>query len=294
MFILFRIFIMLVFFVFGYLLTYFVYLSVINSRLKGDVSFFEKIANNYKSSIINFNTKIFKLKFKEQVIPYVYLIIVNFIGIVSYIVTRTPIMWIFFLFLLYYAPNFILNSIQKKRTSKIEKQLVSALIFLGNALKAGLDIVQGLELAVDSIDAPISEEFDQILQEYHFGVSLEEALIGFRDRVQSIYVETFVTSIIIQRESGGDVTKIIQQIIQTVRSSYKLQGKIEALTAQGRIQAIIVSALPWVLGGLLLAIQPDFMLPMFRTTLGMILLSVLVIWQFIGILVIKKVVTIEV
>ncbi|MCP4481866.1 MAG: hypothetical protein GY817_03490 [bacterium] len=282
------------YFWFGFFITKFIASSIIISRLKGDISVFEKVSNNYKSSIIRFNSKVFKLKFKENFIPYVYLLIVNFIGLISYFMTKTPIMWIFFMFLLYYFPEFILNTIQKRRIAKIEKQLVSALIFLGNALKAGLDIVQGFELAVDSIDEPISEEFDQILQEYHLGVPLEEALSGFRDRVESIYVETFVTSIIIQRESGGDVTKIIEQIIHTVRGSYRLQGKVKALTAQGRIQAIIVVSLPWVLGGLLLAIQPDFMLPMFRTTLGMILLSVLVILQFIGILVIRKVVTIEV
>jgi tight adherence protein B len=279
---------------FAGLLFYVVFFYVSNTKLKGETSIFERIWNKYKYSIVEFNNKVFKFNIKVIFVPYFYILVINVLGIILYIVTKTSILWIFFWFLLYFLPNIVLQSIQRNRTKQIEKQLVPALIFLGNALKAGLDIVQGLELAIKSLEPPISEEFQQVLKEYHLGITLENALINMRDRVKSTPIETFVTSIIIQRDTGGDVTKIIEQIVYTVRETYKLEGKISTLTAQGRVQAIIVISLPWVLGGLLLAIQPEFMLPMFRNALGTTLLGFLVIWQVIGIFVIKKITTIDV
>lgn len=284
----------MLFFMFAGLLFYVVFFYVSNTKLKGETSIFERIWNKYKYSIVEFNNKVFKFNIKVIFVPYFYILVINVLGIILYIVTKTSILWIFFWFLLYFLPNIVLQSIQRNRTKQIEKQLVPALIFLGNALKAGLDIVQGLELAIKSLEPPISEEFQQVLKEYHLGITLENALINMRDRVKSTPIETFVTSIIIQRDTGGDVTKIIEQIVYTVRETYKLEGKISTLTAQGRVQAIIVISLPWVLGGLLLAIQPEFMLPMFRNALGTTLLGFLVIWQVIGIFVIKKITTIDV
>ncbi len=289
-----KFFAILSFFAFFFLFVRIISTSVIAKKLKGETSVFEKIWTKYCDDIKAFNSKIFKIKLKEKIIPYFYILAVNFVGFIVLLITKTAIMWIFFIFLLYFFPRFVLNNIQKRRTTKVEKQLVSALIFLGNALKAGLDIIQGIELSLESLEPPIRDEFAQILKEYNLGVSLEDALVSMRERLKSSPIDTFVTSLIIQRETGGDVTKIIEQIVQTVRETYKLQNKVKTLTAQGKIQSIIVSSLPWCMGGLIFAIQPDFMLPMFKTTIGTTLLGFLVIWQFIGILVIKKITTIDV
>ncbi len=292
--IIYKILILILIFLFFVSISYFLFLCLNIKKEMGDISFFNKIWNNYKIIIIEFNTKVFKLKIKEKFIPLFYFLFTTIIGLILFFITKTFLFFLFVYGFLYYLPGFILNSMKRNRRAKIEKQLISALIFIGNAMKAGLDIVQGLELAIKSLDAPIKEEFEDVLKEYHLGLSLEDSLINMRERINSNAIDTFVTSIIIQRETGGDVTKIIEQIVSSVRETYKLENKVKTLTSQGRIQAIIVIMLPWGLGGILLAIQPDFMLPMFKTTLGATLLGVLVFWQVIGMLVIKKITTIDV
>ncbi|MDR0676600.1 MAG: type II secretion system F family protein, partial [Elusimicrobiota bacterium] len=257
----------LFFFGFGVLIFYFILSHIKIKKDIGEISVFEKNWIKYKNTILEFNFKVGKIKLKEKFIPIIYIIITFIFGFILYLITKTFLFFIFVFGFLYYLPGFILNTIKRNRRAKIEKQLVSALIFLGNAMKAGLDIVQGLELAIKNLEPPIQEEFIEVLKEYHLGTSLEEGLINMRQRIQSKPIDTFVTSIIIQRETGGDITKIIEQIISSVRETYKLEKKVQTLTSQGRIQAIIVTMLPWILGGILLAIQPDFMLPMFKTTL---------------------------
>ena len=119
-------------------------------------------------------------------------------------------------------------------------------------------------------------------------------MINLKNRIKSTAIETFVTSIIIQREAGGDVTKIINQIIYMLRETGKLEDKVKTLTSQGKIQSMIVISLPWALGALLVFIQPDFILPMFKTHIGTTLLGFLVIWQVIGMILIKKITTIDI
>lgn len=259
-----------------------------------EVTFFEKIWETYKANILEFNSKFFKFKLKSHLIPFLYIFFATFFALILLIVTKTFLFFIFMYGFLYYMPSFIVELVKRNRRIKIEKQLISALIFIGNAMKSGLDIVQGLELSLYNLDDPIREEFENVLKEYHLGSKLEEALLNMKNRVKSMAIDTFVTSIIIQRETGGNVTKIISQIVSSIRETQKLENKVKTLTSQGRIQSIIVGILPWGLGGVLFAIQPDFMIPLFTTTIGATLLGIMVFWQIIGLVVIKKITTIDV
>ena len=139
---------LILFFIFSAFLFYFLFLYISDQKIRKQNTVFRKMWDRYKNSILEFNSKVFKLKFKTNLIPYVYLILMNIFGIIAFIVTSNILFWIFFLVLLYYLPDFILKSIKRNRTKQIEKQLVPALIFLSNSMKAGLDVVQAFELAV--------------------------------------------------------------------------------------------------------------------------------------------------
>ncbi len=259
-----------------------------------ELTFFGKMWETYKANISEFNSKFFKFKLKPHLIPFLYISFATFFALILLVLTRTFLFFIFVFGFLYYMPGFLINLVKRNRRIKIEKQLISALIFIGNAMKSGLDIVQGLELSLYNLDDPIKEEFETVLKEYHLGSNLEEAFLHMKERIKSTSIDTFVTSIIIQRETGGNVTKIISQIVSSIRETQKLENKVKTLTSQGRIQSIIVGMLPWGLGGVLFAIQPDFMMPLFTTTVGATLLGIMVFWQIIGLVVIKKITTVDV
>ncbi|MFH1714865.1 MAG: type II secretion system F family protein [Elusimicrobiota bacterium] len=255
-------------------------------------NFISILWQKYCEKIFLLNDTALHIKKHKEELPAILIIAAIISGIMLAIITSFIVV-IIILFLLYYVPGVIVDQIRRKRALKIEAQLVPALVLVSNSLRAGLDIIQGFELVVRDMEAPMKEEFEIVLKEYNLGTSFEEALIHMRSKLNSKMINTFVTSIIIQRESGGDITKIMSQIIDTIREANKLQTKLKTLTTQGRMQAIVILALPWAMGVFLLIIQPSLMLPLFTTTIGIIMLSVMAFLQFIGMLVIKKIVTIE-
>jgi tight adherence protein B len=275
------------------LLTYWVLHYLKKNNAKDRIRVLDKFWKEYKDLFMELDKNVLHWNIQEKQLIRILQISI-LIGILSWVVFNSFLLFLIIILTLYYSPKFLLNQYYKKRTAKIDVQLVDALVLMANSLKAGLDIIQGMELIVRDLHAPIKEEFEIVLKEYNLGTPFEETLINLRQRVKSKTVNTFVTSIIIQRASGGDVTKIIDEIINTIRETYKIENKTKTLTSQGRMQAKIIIALPWVMALTLLIIQPDFMIPMFTSTLGVILLSVVVVWQIIGAIVINKIVNIEI
>ena len=193
-----------------------------------------------------------------------------------------------------YLPTFLINVRKHNRTIKVESQLVDGLTILCNSLRAGLDLVQGMEIMVRDMPPPISEEFGLVLQEYKLGATLESALYNLRARLVSKYINVLVTAVIIQRESGGNITKILTRVVETIREGYRLDGKVKTLTAQGKMQSWIILGLPWLMALMLTLVQPQFMVPMFTHPLGLIILLFLIFWQIIGMIVIKRVTIVKV
>ena len=189
----------------------------------------------------------------------------------------------------YFFPAFYLSHITKKRVERLEDQLLDSLILLTNAMKSGLDLVKGIEMIVREMPQPISMEFGTVLQEYNLGYTMEKALSNMRERIDSKVYNIFVTALIIQRETGGNVFSILENVVNTIREKKKLQGRVKALTAQGKMQAWVTLSLPWFMGIVLTLIQPDFTKPFFTEVIGMIALAFLIIWQGIGMVVIRKV-----
>ena len=173
-------------------------------------------------------------------------------------------------------------------------QLVDALVNMGNSLKAGFSLNQALELVQREMENPMSQEIRLVTQEIRLGVSVENALQHLLERMPSQDLDLVVTAITISREIGGNLTEVFDNIADTVRERHRIGGKIDALTAQGKLQGIIISLLPIGVGVALNLINPKKMEPMFNTFLGWLMIVGILGLEALGMFVIFKIVSIEV
>lgn len=191
-------------------------------------------------------------------------------------------------------PLIIVKSIYNRRCDQFVAQMVDGLTVMANGIKSGTNAPQAMQRVVEIMGNPISQEFQAVLNQTQFGQSFEEALNDLGERIPRPDVQMFVTSVNILKETGGNLAETFETIVLVVRERQKIEKKIEAMTAQGIMQGLIVTMIPFVLMGVFYVIDPNFIRPMFTTTLGWFLLFVILTLQIIGGIAIKKVVTIKV
>ncbi len=185
-------------------------------------------------------------------------------------------------------PGTMLNVLKKQRGVKINKQLMDALILLSNSLKSGMDIVQGFEMVSKDLRPPISEEFGLVIKNYNLGTPFEKSLEMMEERVESRLLSYMVKAIVLQRQVGGNLTKIFERIVENIREESKLEEKLQAMTAQQRIQSIVVGIMPWIMVGVMFVFQPDTMINFYTTPVGIVVLLFCITWIFIGIKAVNK------
>ncbi|HEX7674710.1 MAG TPA: type II secretion system F family protein [Bdellovibrio sp.] len=191
-------------------------------------------------------------------------------------------------------PLLLVRTIYERRCSTFTDQMVDGLTIMANGIKAGSNPQESMKRVVEIMGNPISQEFAQVLYQMQVGDSFESALNDLGNRIPRPDVQMFVTAINILKETGGNLAETFQTIVIVIRERQKVEKKIQALTAQGLMQGIIVTMIPFVLMAVFLMIDPNFIKPMFTTTLGLVLLFVMLCLQVIGGVVIKKLVTIKV
>jgi len=191
-------------------------------------------------------------------------------------------------------PLFAVKMLYEKRCTQFTDQMVDGLTIMANGIKAGSNPQESMKRVVEIMANPISQEFAQVLYQMQVGDSFEGALNDLGNRIPRPDVQMFVTSINILKETGGNLAETFQTIVLVVRERQKVQKKIEALTAQGLMQGIIVTMIPFILLAVFMVVDPAFIKPMFNTTLGLVLLLMMIGLQIIGGVVIKKLVTIKV
>ena len=165
---------------------------------------------------------------------------------------------------------------------------MDALILLSNSLKSGMDIVQGFEMVSKDLRPPISEEFALVIKNYNLGTPFERSLESMEERVDSRLLSYMVKAIVLQRQVGGNLTKIFERIVENIREESKLEEKLQAMTAQQRIQAIVVGIMPWIMVGVMFVFQPDTMINFYTTPVGIIVFLFCAVWIFIGIKAVNK------
>ena len=180
------------------------------------------------------------------------------------------------------TPMFVLNFIRQRRGAQVERQLMDALTLLGNALKSGLDLVQGFQLVQKELLPPISDEFGLVIKNFQLGMPFERALEGMEDRIESRLLAYMVKAIVIQRQVGGNLIKIFDRIVENIREEAKLEEKIQSLTAQQKIQSIVVGIMPWVMLGVMFLFQGETMGKFYTSPIGLATLIFCGTWIGIG------------
>lgn len=183
---------------------------------------------------------------------------------------------------------------KRKRKEKLETQLPDMISMTANSLKAGYSLMQSLELLSREMAAPLSEELQRMLQEMRLGVTTEQALINFNERIESKDLDLIITAMLIQRQVGGNLAEILDTIGETIRERIRIEGELKALTAQGRMSMIIFMILPIALGAFLFMSNPEYMMVLFTDPLGWVMLGLALVGQAIGVILIKRIIKIEV
>lgn len=191
------------------------------------------------------------------------------------------------------SPFLLINSLRKKRLLKLEMQLLDALLLLANGLRSGLSLMQAWSVTAKELNSPLAEEFHRVLRENSLGISLDTALMNMVERVDSKDVELVISGILIQREVGGNLAEVLDSIADTIDKRVKLRGKIRVLTAQGRLSGLIVSILPFALGAFIFIFHPEFGSILLTDSIGRMMLIGALVLLIIGVILIRKVVTID-
>lgn len=183
---------------------------------------------------------------------------------------------------------------RSRRLNKLVLQLPDALTMMAGSLRAGASLQQALDMVVKENPAPISQEFSLLLREQRLGLALEDSLRGMAQRLQVEDVELFVSAMSIAKEVGGNLSEILDRLATTLRAKQAMEGKIKALTSQGKLQGIIVGLLPIFLAGILYVMDPAAMMPLFVTWYGWAVMAGVFVMLMLGGFFIKKIVTIDV
>jgi tight adherence protein B len=183
---------------------------------------------------------------------------------------------------------------RRKRLAKFASQLSDGLELVARALRSGHSLASGMHVVAEEMPSPISDEFGRVFEEQNLGIPIEESLRAMCERVPNLDLRFFVTSVGIQRQTGGDLAEILDKIGYVIRERYRILGQVKALTGEGRLSGIVLIALPFALFGFMLNTKPDYVEALWTTELGKKMSIAAIIAQILGALTIRKIVNIKV
>ncbi len=195
---------------------------------------------------------------------------------------------------LFTIPFMWLLNKRRVRLKTFASQLPDALELVARALRAGHSLGAGMHVVAEEMPAPISEEFGRVYEEQNLGIVIEDSMRSMCERVPNLDLRFFVTSVAIQRQTGGDLAEILDKIGYVIRERYRILGQVKALTAEGRLSGVVLIALPFLLFLTMLHIKPDYVEMLWTDPLGIKMSIAALIMQILGALVIKKIVDIKV
>jgi tight adherence protein B len=180
------------------------------------------------------------------------------------------------------------------RVKKFQRQLPEALDMLGRSLRAGHAFMTGMQLVGEEFPDPIGPEFQRTIDEINFGIAAQDALESLAKRVDCKDLSFFVTSVLVQRETGGDLAEIIENIGRLIRKRYELFGRITALAAEGKMSAYVLIGLPFFIVGAILVLNPTYLVPLYKDPMGQAMVAFATFMMVLGIAAIAKMIKIKV
>ncbi|MCE2792420.1 MAG: type II secretion system F family protein [Planctomycetota bacterium] len=183
---------------------------------------------------------------------------------------------------------------RRRRLKKFAAQLPEALDLIGQALRAGQSLAAGFQLVAQQTAAPLGPEFGRCFEEQNLGVPLEKAIMNMTTRVPNLDLRFFATSVVLQRQTGGDLAEILDKIAHLIRERFQIFGQIQALTGEGRLSGVVLLALPPALFVAMLFLNFNYIMMLFNEPLGRKMLAFAIFMQLLGAACIKKIITIKV
>ncbi|MBA2306118.1 MAG: type II secretion system F family protein [Acidobacteria bacterium] len=196
-------------------------------------------------------------------------------------------------FLLFFVPFIVVRFKKTKRLRKFEEQFPEAIDLISRALRAGHAFTTGLAMAAEEIPAPVGQEFKLLYDRQNFGMPLPDAMKAFAARIPLIDARFFVTAVLTQRETGGNLGEVLDNLASVIRERFKVKRQVRVLTAHGRITGWILAALPPTLAGAMFVMSPGHMKILTSDTLGIQMIVAALVLQVIGTIIIQKLVNIR-
>ncbi len=192
------------------------------------------------------------------------------------------------------VPSVVLKFLKYRRAYKLDDQIVDGIQTLTSGVRAGLNLIQAMELLADSGVRPISDEFAHLLREYNHGVSIEQAMKNTVERMESSNYRLLFSALLTHRDRGGDLSETLTRIADSIREIHRLEKRIEALTAPGRAAARWMGAMPAVILAILYVIDPEGVTMLWTEDAGKLILGAIIAFNIVGFLWIKRIVSIDI
>ena len=221
-------------------------------------------------------------------------IVVVLAGLLGWLFTESVVVAAVFCVVGFFAPRLMFRFFRWRRTNALRQQMPDAAMLVAGALRAGSSVHTAIAQMAGEIRPPISQEFDLFLREQRLGVTFDAALDSLEQRVPLEDMMLFSSAMRVSRETGGNLAETLERLAETLRQKLVIEGKIRALTAQGKLQGIIVGLLPFLLMFVLFKMEPVAMSKLFTTWYGLAVVGFIVVMELVGALIIKKIVTIDV
>lgn len=218
------------------------------------------------------------------------------LGLVSLVWLFSGIFWLAAAagVVLMFVPQYGITRYRQRRLRRFDEQLPDLLLALAGALRAGSGMQSALHYIVEQAQPPLSQEFGLMLREQRMGVAFDQALTSLYQRMPTEGTGLVVSSLTIAAQSGGSLAETLERIAATLRARLHLLGRIHALTAQGRLQAWVMAALPFALAAVLHHLDPQSMQALWTTPTGWAVIATVLLLELVGVLFIRRIVNIQV
>ncbi len=187
------------------------------------------------------------------------------------------------------VPTVLLARARQRRAERFDVQLIDALTSMANSVRAGLVLPQAMQVVVESMDAPISQEFSLMLKEHRLGLTLEDALQAMGRRLKSRFFDMVVTGILITRIHGGNISQIFEDTSQAIREIHRLEEQVKTMTAQGRMQGWVIGAMPALFAIIVYLLDREYIAILWRDPVGWVILTVIALFEVIGVFLIRRI-----
>jgi tight adherence protein B len=193
-----------------------------------------------------------------------------------------------------FLPYLIARRKATMRLYRFEEHFPEAIDLLTRAIRAGHPLSAGMRMVAEEAPEPIAEEFHETFEQQRFGLPFEDALLGLTDRVDLVDVRIFATAVLVQREVGGNLAEVLENLARTIRARFAIRRQLRVYTAQGRLSGYVLGALPILVGLAIFFLDREYMMTLFTSPIGRFAVVLAVIMQIIGYLWIRKIVNIEI